>query len=110
MQQFAGSGVKDLCPYWYFDLYICPISTVAVRAFAVPAAFGVVFRIEPEVKQSIQALVRLQPDIASFAAVASGRAAPRNEFLAPKRRDTISAVAGLYLDLYAVDKHFDYLV
>jgi hypothetical protein len=66
--------------------------------------------IVPEVQQRVQTLVRLEPDAASDAAIAAGRAAPRDEFLAAERSDAVSAVPGLDPYFGSVDKHFRFLI
>jgi hypothetical protein len=68
------------------------------------------FGIEPQVQKRVQALIRFHPNIASFAAVSARWSAARDELLAAKGRNAVSAVTGFYPDLYSVYKHFVYVV
>jgi hypothetical protein len=57
------------------------------------------------VEQRVEALIGFDPDIATDSAVAARWAAAWNEFLAAKRRNAVSAVARLNLDLCPIDEH-----
>jgi len=77
----------------------------AVRTFAVAATIGFEFAIVAIAEKRVVVGVRLQINAAAMAAVATGRAATRNEFLATKRDAAIAAVAGLYQYFSFVNKH-----
>ena len=51
-----------------------------------------------KIDQRVQIAVGGRPDAAAAPAVATARAAHRNEFFAAKRRDAVAAIAGEYLD------------
>ena len=57
-----------------------------------------------EIDQRVEVLVGDQPDAAAVAAIATVRAAERNEFLATEAHAAVAAVAGLYVDLGFVDE------
>jgi len=77
----------------------------AIRAFAVAAAIGFEFAIVTVAKKRVVVGIRFEIDAAAMAAVASGRTAAGNEFLAAKRDAAVAADAGLYQDFCFVNKH-----
>lgn len=107
-KQLAGFGVEDLSTDGNSNGQIFAIFPMSIRTFAVPSTFCAVFGVISEVKQGIQPIVGFKPDIASAAAIATGRAATRNELFTPERRDAVSTVAGFYQDLRTVDEHNKY--
>jgi hypothetical protein len=110
MEQLTRRRVENLCANRHLYDHICSFAAVSIRSLAMAAAFGPVFRIISKVQKCVEAFVRLKPDIAAFSAVAARGPAARNELLTAKRRNAVSPVAGLYKDLYAIDKHRDYLI
>jgi hypothetical protein len=56
-------------------------------------------------QKRIEPLGRLDPDTPADTAVPAGGPASRDEFLAPKRGNAITAVAGLHLYFYSVEEH-----
>src|SRR5579884_3348634 len=76
-----------------------------VGAFAVPPAFGLVFRIETKVHQRIVALARFHDDVATFSTIAAGGPATRNKLLPAEGNAAIAAIAGLYADCGLINKH-----
>src|SRR6185437_2414704 len=88
-----------------FQNNIFAFATRAVRAFAVPSAFGFMFGIVAKVNQSIVALASFQDDISTASAVAPGWTAARHKFLTAKCHTAISPVASL--DPYScfIDEH-----
>jgi hypothetical protein len=51
------------------------------------------------------ALARFHHNVAAMAAVAAGRSAARDKFLAPERHAAITAVTGFYAYFGFIDKH-----
>ena len=73
-----------------------------------PAALGLVFRIEPEMHQRIVPLAGFHPNIAAPPAIAARGPAPRNKFLAAEGHAAIAAVARLDPNFCLIDKHKHY--
>src|SRR5580765_6728411 len=57
-------------------------------------------------EQRVESLGRFHPDTATYAAIAARRPAPRDKLFAPKSRHAVAAIAGLYPDFYAIEKHY----
>ncbi len=70
------------------------------------AATSFVFGVEPEMNQRVMALARLHDDVAAMAAVAAGRAAAGDKFLAPEGHASIATVASFYSNFNFVQEHF----
>src|SRR5436190_19312268 len=104
-QKFVGFGVEHLRSDRDLHRPRFAVLPGTIRAFAMAAAFCLVLGIISKVEQGVQAFVRLDPDIAADTAVASRGAAAWNEFLAAKRRNAVSAVAGLHLYLGPINEH-----
>jgi hypothetical protein len=99
-------GVQDLRSNRDLDRYVLAVLSRPVRTFSVPSAFGLVLRVEAEMQQRIQPLVRFHPNTSADTSITSARAPARHEFFAPEGRDAIAAVTSLDLYFYSVDKHF----
>src|SRR5438552_14752316 len=76
-----------------------------VRAFTVAPALRFVFGIEAEVHQRVVALAGFHVDVAALAAIATGRSAARNIFLAPEGNAAVPAAASFNPDFSLVDEH-----
>jgi hypothetical protein len=109
-KQFLILGIYDLRPDRHPHNRVLTGFPMSVRPLAMLAALGLMLGIVPKVEECVQTLVRLEPDAASDAAIAAGRAAPRDEFLAAERSDAVSAVPGLDPYFGSVDKHFRFLI
>ena len=77
----------------------------AIRAFAMASAVRFKFAIVPIAQQSVVVGIRFQINAAAMAAVASGWAAARNEFLASKRNAAVAAVARFHQYFCFINKH-----
>jgi len=77
----------------------------SLATHAVLAAFAFVFGIEAELQQRIGVLAAHHHHIAAAAAIAAAGSAARNEFLPAEGKATVTAVAGLYVNSYFVNKH-----
>src|SRR5215213_257576 len=104
-EQLIRRRVENLRSDRNFDYQRSAVFPGPVRAFTVPASFCLVFGVVPKVKQGVQTLVRFQKDIATDAAVPARRTAAWDELLAAKGGNTVSAVAGFDVYLYAINKH-----
>lgn len=69
------------------------------------AAIRFEFAIVAVAQKCVVVRIRLEINAAAVAAVASGRTAAGDEFLASKRNATVAAVAGLYQYFCFVNKH-----
>src|SRR5579864_2849817 len=105
VQHFAGFGIVDdgSNRNRKFNRFALPPAPVA--ALAMPASLGGVFRIKPEVKQSVVVLAGNQSDIAAASAVATARASSGYVLLPPEGQTTVSTIAGFYADFDFIDKH-----
>ena len=88
-----SSASKTCVPIGTLTKISVAIFAGTIRAFAVSSAFGFVFGIVTQMKQSIYTFVRFEPDITADSAVAARRSAARNKFFAAKSRYAVSAVA-----------------
>ena len=77
----------------------------AVRAFAVASAVGFELAIVAIAKKRVVVGIRFEIDAAAVAAIAAGRAAARDVFLAAERDTAVAAVAGFYKDFCFVNEH-----
>src|ERR1700722_4973556 len=85
--------------------YIFALTAGLVRPFAVAAGPAFVLGIEAEVHQRIVTLTRFHDDVATLAAIASGRTSARNKFLAPEGHAAVAAVSGLHSNFGFINKH-----
>ena len=105
MQQLARVGVVNDRAHWHGELDRFAVAPCPLAAFTVAAAFCFVFGIEPEMQQGVVVLACQHYDIPSAAAIAAARASAGNILLAPERKASVSAVAGLYRDSNFIDEH-----
>ena len=75
-----------------------------VAAHAVHAGLGLEMLLVAVVDQRVQAVDRLDPDVAAAPAVAAVRPAELDEFLAAERHRASAAVAGAYVDFRLVEE------
>ena len=80
------------------------IVAVAVAAHAMDAGLGLEMLVVAEVDQGVQALDRLDPDVAAPATVTAVRATVLNVFLPPERHGPAAAVSGPDVDLAFVEE------
>src|SRR6478736_5538089 len=88
-----------------FQNHAFSVSSCAVGALAMAAAFAFIFRIETEVNQRVVPLTGFHYDVAPMAAVAAGRAAARDKLLPAKGHASVAAVAGFNANDCFVNKH-----
>src|SRR5882724_5740073 len=101
----AGLFVIDNRPHRDLQDNALAVAPSAIGAFPVPAALAFVFRIEAEVDQRVMALTGFHNDVAARAAVATGRAAPRDKLLPPEGHTSVAAVPRFDLDDCFVNEH-----
>src|SRR5271165_2660664 len=106
VHEFAGFVIVNGGADGDLENDVRALATRAIRAFAVFSALGFVLWVVAEMDERIVALARLHDDVAAAAAVAAGGSAAGHEFFAAKGHASVAAVAGFYLDLCFVDKHF----
>ena len=80
------------------------VGAVAVRAHAVAAALGLEVLLVAVVDQRVEAVDRLDDDVAAVAAVTAVGAAEFDELLAPERHAAVTARAGFDVDLGFVEE------
>src|SRR5579862_3641945 len=102
VEQFAGDSIIDDGSDRGRNVNRRALAAGAVAAFAMTAAFGLVFGVEAEMKQRVVMLAGHQRHVAAASAVATARSAAGNEFLAPERKTPVAAVAGFHVDSYFV--------
>jgi hypothetical protein len=78
---------------------------VPVASLAVPAAVGFVMAPPLEIEEGLEASVRLDNDIAAFAAVAAVGAAARDEFFPVHTDAAVAAVAAFNRYFRFIYKH-----
>ena len=105
MQFFASFGVVDDRTYRGLDIDRLPFVTGTVAAFSMPASLGFMFGVEAEVEKRILMGTGDQVDAAPASTISTARPAAWNELLPAKGQTAVTAVAGLYVDSYFVDKH-----
>ena len=94
----------DLRAGRHFQRHVGALGAGAVAAHAVDAGLGLEMLLVAVVDQRVQAVDRLQPDIAAAAAIAAVRSAELDELLAPERDAAGAAVAGADIDLGLIEK------
>src|ERR1019366_1496616 len=104
--EFAGSVVVKHCADGNFEYGVFASLAGAVRAQAVAAAFGLVFRVEAEMDEGVVGERRGHQDVASMTTITTRRTATGNELLAPEGHTTVAAVSGLNSNSCFVNKHF----
>ncbi len=87
-----------------FQHHVLAIGAVHVLAHAVAAGLGLEVLLIAVIDQRVEAVDRLDHDVAAFAAVAAGRPAELDELLAPERDAAVAARAGLHIDLGFVEE------
>src|ERR1700692_2007613 len=75
------------------------------RAFTMPPALSLVFRINPEMHQRIVPLARFHPDIASAPTIAARGPSPRNKLLPAECHAAIPAIPRLNPNFCLINKH-----
>ena len=105
MDDRAGGVVINDRPDRNFQRNALAFFAGAVGTFTVASALRFVFGIEAEVHQRVVALAGFPVDVAALAAIATGRSAARNIFLAPEGNAAVPAVAGFNTDFGLVDEH-----
>ena len=96
--------VEDLRADRHLQHDVVAAGAVAVLAHAVAAALGLEVLRVAVVDQGVEAVHRLDDDVAAAAAVAAVRAAELDELLAPERDAAVAAVAGADVDLGFVEE------
>ena len=84
--------------------HVLAVGAVHVLAHAVAAGLGLEVLLVAVVDQRVEAIDRLDHDVAALAAVAAGGAAELDELLAPERDAAVAAGAGLHIDLGFVEE------
>ena len=84
--------------------HVGAVGAVAVLAHAAAAVLGLEVLLVAVVDQRVEAVDRLDHDVAALAAVAAVRPAELDEFLAPERHAAVAAVAGADIDLGLVEE------
>ncbi len=105
VQLLAGRFVVDHGADRHLDFDRLPFGAGAVAAFAVPAALGLVLRIEAKLQQRVLMLVGHQHNVAAAPAIAAARTAARDVLLPPEGQAAVAAVARLHQNSDFVDKH-----
>jgi hypothetical protein len=105
VQLLACVLVVDDGPHRHRNVFGRAFAARALAAFAVPAAFRLVFRIKAEMQQRIVVFARDKNHIATAPAIAAARSSARNILLAAERQTAIAAVARLHADSYFINKH-----
>ena len=80
------------------------VGAVAVLAHAVDAALRLEVLLVAVIDQRVEAVHRLDDDVAAAAAIAAARPAELDELLAAERHATVSAVAGADIDLGFIEE------
>ena len=107
VEDFAGLIVIDDGSHRHGKLDGMPIATRPVTAFAMPSALGLMFGIKPEMEQRVVVVARDHDNIAAAASIAAARTASGHEFLAPERKTSVAAVAGLHLNFDFVNEQLE---
>src|SRR5579872_7303267 len=101
----AGGVIVNERSHGHLQNQIGPGMPRAVRAFAVAAAVGPEFPVVPIAQQRVVVGIGLQINAPAIAAIAAGRTAARNEFLAAKGNATVAAGPGLDENLCFINEH-----
>ena len=96
--------VEDLGADRHFENDVLAVGAVAVLAHAVGALGRLEMLLIAIVDQRVEAVDRLDDDVAAAAAVTAARPAELDELLAAKRHATVSTVAGADIDLGFVEE------
>ena len=91
-------------PTGTFSTTSLPLAPCAVLAHAVAAALGLEVLLVAVVDQRVEAVDRLDNDVAALAAVAAVGPAELDELLAPERDAAVAARAGRDVDLGLVEE------
>jgi hypothetical protein len=91
--------------YGHCQLNGSPVVTLAVAAFAVAAALGLVLRVKAVTEQGVFVFAGDEGDIAAAAAIATAGTTAGYVLLTPERETAVAAVAGFYQNFYFIDKH-----
>ena len=102
-QSFAVLLV-DLRADRHLEHHVLAVGAVHVLAHAVAAGLGLEVLLVAVIDQRVEAVDRLDDDIAALAAVAARGAAEFDEFLAPERDAAVAAGAGLHINLGFVEE------
>jgi len=86
---------------------VLAVRAVAIGAHPVLTAAGAIQVLMSQVVERVEGRICDRVDGTAVAAVASGRAAARNELLAPKCHAAISAAAASDADLRRIDEHVE---
>src|SRR5690606_18742132 len=103
-QLFSGLLIDDRRAHRHIDekvLAATPGAVIARTALTVACAKGA---LDAEIRQRIDAVLRVQPDTAAHAAVTTIRPAEGDELLAAETDAAAAAIAGLHLDCGFVDE------
>src|SRR5258706_16418249 len=90
---------------WSQDVDRITVVTLAIAAFAMPSALGLVFGIKSKMKKRIVVLAGDHHDVAAAAPVAAARPPARHELLASERKTPVAPISGFHGDDYFIDKH-----
>ena len=90
---FTRIGIADDTADRHAQDGVCAVATLAIAAFAMGAALGLMFRIETEVNERIVLLSALENDGAAASTVTAAGAAARHVLLPPERQAAIAAIA-----------------
>lgn len=104
MDSFAGFGVVDDRADRNFEGDVHAFAPGLIRAFAVAAALSFVLGIETEMDERVVPFAGLHDDVATFAAIAPGRAAARHKLLAPEGNASVAAITGFHADCGFIDE------
>jgi hypothetical protein len=105
VQHFARIGIVDDGSNRHWQLNRLTFLAASITAFAVPATLRGVLGIEPEVKQCVVVRAGHHRDVATTAAVAATRSAPRHVLLPTESQTPVAAIPGLYADFDFIDEH-----
>jgi hypothetical protein len=95
-EPLAGSFVVDYGTHRHIEIDGVALGAGLVAAFAVTSALGLVLGIMAVLQEGVLVRVGDQYDVASVAAIAPARAAPRDILLPAKGKAAVPPVAGLY--------------
>src|SRR6185437_4072930 len=106
--EIVDQGFAILVEHLGADRYLeqdqLAIGAMAVLAHAVGALLGLEMLLVAVIDQRVQAVDRLDDDVAAAAAIAPARSTELDILLAPERHAAVAAVAGADIDLRLVEK------
>src|SRR5665213_3080002 len=105
VDHLAGSVVIGDRAHRNFQDNVFAVATGAIRALAVPSAFGFMLGIETKMDQRVVALAGFEHNIAAASAISPGGSAARHKLFAAKGHAAIPAIASLHFDSCFIDKH-----